>query len=798
MKFTNKKVAIATLGLASGLVYLGCVHKGTVNRSMASDYGGEPPAASVFGTPEFNRTFQPQDAKEEKVAGFLQQQIPQSKEHAQVEFPPGLDERETAELWHLSEGSDVFPVRWFMNVKSQTTKDNNKGTPLYAELYRKFGIIDEPSTYAGKTYSHRYPFRYVGITASWVDADPKKADALLEYEGKPIKESEIYGVKEFEGKKSIVMVGTNCAFCHSGNVQVGDSHKLIDGAPNMMYIRGFFQDIAGSTVKTLLDEKLLEDLLRDTGAQGNLRVIAKQLSDGFRNELLDPTWGKKLLGEIIEDVSSSRLFSVAARVAADKKAQTVKKALFQKRTVVQKYLEKLLALTYGMKEEELTPTMRLRMKYLSVLLGTNPKVQVTNEGYARTDAFGRISNLVARGDDPIDLVATVSLPPMWAIKYKAAFHYNSNTNSVIMRNVGQAFGLGAILTGEPGCKDDNNNACHASTVNLYNLNRLESLLYKLKVPNWQEMFPEDQVPEAKVDMPMAINGCNVYYKTCAGCHEAGTRVGPSHRMINTELFTPTQIGTDDVYAKLQGTKIGTTDFRVGLFDFTKKVRDRYFSEHGIDQNQVRVWQRAELRGPEVFRDTYLGAPVYDVKRTSENFIDVSYMDNEGKPGQAYTPRMLAGIWATAPYLHNGSVQNLAGLLTPPDQRPRFFFLGPATYDEETLGFDPDPIQNRKLSRGERWANASFGRRLINIGQSDEVAKCKMNLPGCFDSNEKGNGHLGHNIGTNLSSQDKRSLVEFMKVLRPEPEYSWRTAPVYKVNYAGKSATCEAVEPNEFK
>src|SRR5205807_2120961 len=41
----------------------------------------------------------------------------------------------------------------------------------------------------------------------------------------------------------------------------------------------------------------------------------------------------------------------------------------------------------------------------------------------------------------------------------------------------------------------------------------------------------------------------------------------------------------------------------------------------------------------------------------------------------YTARPLNGVWATAPYLHNGSVPNLYALLLPPDQRPADFWVG---------------------------------------------------------------------------------------------------------------------------
>ena len=58
------------------------------------------------------------------------------------------------------------------------------------------------------------------------------------------------------------------------------------------------------------------------------------------------------------------------------------------------------------------------------------------------------------------------------------------------------------------------------------------------------------------------------------------------------------------------------------------------------------------------------------------------------PKGAYEARVLQGIWATAPYLHNGSVPSLTELLKPAAQRVKQFKLGPA-YDPDTVGLAVD-------------------------------------------------------------------------------------------------------------
>ncbi|MEM7213404.1 MAG: c-type cytochrome, partial [Pseudomonadota bacterium] len=53
--------------------------------------------------------------------------------------------------------------------------------------------------------------------------------------------------------------------------------------------------------------------------------------------------------------------------------------------------------------------------------------------------------------------------------------------------------------------------------------------------------------------------------------------------------------------------------------------------------------------------------------------------------QGYNATPLAGIWASAPYLHNGSVPTMRHLLVP-DTRPGSFVKGQLTYDSANMGF----------------------------------------------------------------------------------------------------------------
>ena len=106
------------------------------------------------------------------------------------------------------------------------------------------------------------------------------------------------------------------------------------------------------------------------------------------------------------------------------------------------------------------------------------------------------------------------------------------------------------------------------------------------------------------------------------------------------------------------------------------------------------------------------------------------------PRGFYESRVLQGIWAAAPYLHNGSVPTLAELLKKPADRVKKFKVGPA-YD------------------------------INNVGLATEQTQFNYELAtGCPDpaNPNSGNSNCGHDFGTDLSDDDKRALLEFLKLL----------------------------------
>jgi hypothetical protein len=71
-----------------------------------------------------------------------------------------------------------------------------------------------------------------------------------------------------------------------------------------------------------------------------------------------------------------------------------------------------------------------------------------------------------------------------------------------------------------------------------------------------------------------------------------------------------------------------------------------------------------------------------------------YPPEPGKKPVPYTPPAidtlkagpLLGIWATGPFLHNGSVPNIYELLSPPEERSKVFWAGSQELDVNRLGY----------------------------------------------------------------------------------------------------------------
>jgi hypothetical protein len=331
----------------------------------------------------------------------------------------------------------------------------------------------------------------------------------------------------------------------------------------------------------------------------------------------------------------------------------------------------------------------------------------TPDGYGRVDAFGQGRNELF-GSDPSNVRvpnASVSLPHTWRMERTAWLQWGANTNSVIERNVGQALGVGAWV----------DTASWDSSVRIDNLHELEHLTYKITPPAWPASFPP--VDKAKADA-----GRSLYISHCAGCHETWTTTPTGLREY--QLFAIDRVKTDpataQAYEQPVKTATGMQPFPLAAFAIVRNVKSAYYQRHKMTPEQIARFENTAMRPPpQIFR------------------LPLQQADPDTKGGKVYRAKTLVGIWATAPFLHNGSVPTLHDLLKPAGERPRLFYTGQRDYDPVRLGYEQDS------SKFTRPGGAQ---------------------PTVFDVSLPGNANTGHEweFYPSLTDEQRFQIIEFLK------------------------------------
>ena len=108
-------------------------------------------------------------------------------------------------------------------------------------------------------------------------------------------------------------------------------------------------------------------------------------------------------------------------------------------------------------------------------------------------------------------------------------------------------------------------------------------------------------------------------------------------------------------------------------------------------------------------------------------------------GRGYVAPPLAGLWASAPYLHNGTVHSLRALLTPEARLKRFQVGGHA------LDFD------------------AVGIKLTATGAYPPDYQ-PFSRPAWIETDQVGRNNGGHTFGSDLTETQKSALIDYLKTL----------------------------------
>ena len=313
------------------------------------------------------------------------------------------------------------------------------------------------------------------------------------------------------------------------------------------------------------------------------------------------------------------------------------------------------------------------------------------------------------------------------------------------RNAGEVLGvygeLIPVAAGTPGQPL----AGYKSSVYASNLESLERLVAKLQPPAWPASFPP-------IDQAKAAQGQILFRQNCASCHKTPDRQvagQPTEVMVPFRSMKPANL--TDIWMACNAL---TYQSRTGLLRNTKagfingeplpavapvvtmlatSVKGALVGKKGqIVATAAGGWLGIP-RAPEIFQGDVVPETPEQIREAKRAFCTST--DHELL---AYKARPLDGIWATAPYLHNGSVPTLYHLLLPAAQRPREFFVGTRDYDPRFVGYD--------------WRPAAPGNRFKFEAFSGSKPK-------------DGNANFGHDYGAAaMSEADRWALVEYMKTL----------------------------------
>lgn len=474
-----------------------------------------------------------------------------------------------------------------------------------------------------------------------------------------------------------LQVGVSCSACHSGQYTYQGTAMTIDGAPNMLRFKALLDSLEASLEATLKSPSKLYSMVR------TLMSSEQQLhaSEAFAM----PADGLALLDAASKASADSELGSLHQHLATTLHEAYHSTSQEAQQQALDQGVEGLPTVDAASHDagdgalESVRSTLATFSKNLEYIqrhlerLRTLQKAFAveTESGPGRADSFGAIWDLLVQHDRLMPLTAPVSIPHLYDFASYTWVHWDGNSTDVIGRDFSQAIALGADYDPET----------QISSVLPHNIIELEITARKIQSPAW----PEDIL--GPLDASKTAAGEALFGEHCARCHSGETLVPVDEVGTDPQRLTNFAAATQDgkTYPEL-------------LIELGNTVAEASFAAHDVTPEQV--------------------APVLRSDNPTWRITN------------AYQTRRLDGLWASGPYLHNGSVPTLWDLLQPAAERPKTFAVG-RELDPVKLGIDA------AHQPGNDWI---------------------------FDTSQVGNSNAGHEYGTDLSAEEKWQLVEYLKSL----------------------------------
>jgi len=624
----------------------------------------------------------------------------------------GWDARQSLWFYNTSQGSDMIPYDFFMVLEQH----------------------DSPRWFRDAANMNHY--RYLPQKRSFSNPDGLPVGFV----------KDIYQGKEY--------MGFTCAACHTSQINFQGQAIRIDGGSSMANMNQFMLDLGRALQVTAKDEKKKARFIKQVLARNG---VTRTISGGR-----DYSSAAEVEADLTTYISRINRYNTINHPGATKYGYARLDAFGR---IYNRVLEHVLmrkdikfALQQVLDAEQVTAVLG-ELNVGLVQNGEFDHLLAKLEQLLTEKKISRSKVVELRDILFIKANAPVSYAFLWDIAQADYVQWNgigdNGAVGPLGRNSGEVVGVFGTLDWQkkPGFSisslilgdgKDRSHISYRSSLDKRNLRLIESQLAQLQSPQW----PEKML--GKIDQKRSVKGEVLYKKNCLSCHQVIDRTDPDRRVIAnfTKLET---IGTDPQMAVNAATYTGRSGIVGGLIQSTS-VGKLYMQEVAPVASILTLATTGVVAtpDPDLWAPTRFAEWVYTLATAFFSNDVVSTMkqgdynpDTTVDPFaslKVYKGRPLNGIWATAPYLHNGSVPTLYDLLLPAkaldgwndEVRPERFSVVYREFDPVKVGFVNHPSNDRALM---------------------------------FETHRRGNSNAGHEYGTqDLDRDDRLNLLEYLKTL----------------------------------
>lgn len=623
---------------------------------------------------------------------------------------------------HAEQGTSTFgiPFEWLMALEQPHLSLSDPGLLMDQRYLSRFGFIPSPPSVKDPAAAAAYGYSASSRRSKYASQDYNQGNVPVGFAvgGEWVDASNGRTWPLPGSGRNARTIGLTCAACHTGQLEYGGNRILVDGGQAAISLDQFREALTASIAFT--------------------RYVPGRFE----------RFAERVLGDGHSDQSKAQLAAqFDAVIEAGKKRAALEKSVADQRVA---------------------------------------------EGFTRLDALNRIGNQVFSVDmkRPENFYATtapVSYPFIWNAPWLDWVQYNSSIQQPMVRNVGEAMGVAAAVNLSNPAR-----GLFDSTIPVNTIHEMELLLSGeehpleagrfggLRSPRWMEL------PLPPLNQALVAEGRALYMGDpasgrkglCVRCHRPpldsekimsrrywrepgggfrqpylalvtipveviGTDCKTAYDMAYRTVVTSVNLGNSGDLVELdthppdcpqpadpppnpKGTT--RTNFGVALGQVVGRTKDAWYANNGVP-----IDKRPEMDGfrPNGIRATVNGAPVYKA-------------------------RPLNGVWATPPFLHNGSVPNLYLLLSTQKERDAEaarFYLGSRVFDPRHVGYRYRTSPSPSLPDVPVLADAT------GLFELDTSIPGNRNTGHLF-TDEKVSGR----IKRRLSVEERFAIIEFIKSL----------------------------------